>query len=383
MEKYYQQHTYAINLLFGKLDEMKKKDCFENKKIIIFGVSKITKIMISYINEIGYKVSNIIDNSCTSKTKPIMSINVSKPNELLDNFIDEALILIVSVHQLEMEKQLEDLGYEYGKHIIRVIDLKNVLDDFSYVDRKGYTELSNTEIRETQIELLRYFKKVCEENNIWYSLAYGTLLGAVRHKGYIPWDDDIDVYILIDDIKKFERVADNEKYQFIYSKNGPVNFINMGFLVDTTTVFDYNLFIPQLTTGITIDIFFIYAQPENEIFDNYFNELIDLEIDKWLSYRHEVKCLNYPSRLVNHLEMYNLEQCNYVGNLLSPYYQKDRFPKSMFKERARLLFENEMYYVMSEYEEYLKKIYGDFMKVPPENQRGGRHHYKAYKVPRL
>ena len=71
-------------------------------------------------------------------------------------------------------------------------------------------DLSNEEIREIQINLLETIKDICERYNIKYSLAYGTLLGAVRHKGFIPWDDDIDIFLQRPDYERLIDIISNQ-----------------------------------------------------------------------------------------------------------------------------------------------------------------------------
>ena len=71
-------------------------------------------------------------------------------------------------------------------------------------------ELSRDELRETQISILDYFASICQKYNLTYWLHFGTLLGAVRHKGYIPWDDDIDVAMLREDYEKLIKVLKME-----------------------------------------------------------------------------------------------------------------------------------------------------------------------------
>ena len=74
-------------------------------------------------------------------------------------------------------------------------------------------ELSLQEIKQVELEILKEFNSFCEENNIRYFLAFGTLLGAIRYKGFIPWDDDVDVLVPRDDYNRLlKQFQNNEKY---------------------------------------------------------------------------------------------------------------------------------------------------------------------------
>ncbi|KXB58205.1 hypothetical protein HMPREF1871_00593 [Gemelliphila asaccharolytica] len=72
-------------------------------------------------------------------------------------------------------------------------------------------KLTLEELREVQIGILKYIDKVCKENNLTYFLNYGSLIGAVRHKGFIPWDDDVDISMPREDYEKFIKICENKK----------------------------------------------------------------------------------------------------------------------------------------------------------------------------
>ena len=75
--------------------------------------------------------------------------------------------------------------------------------------------LSIDEVKQTELSILDYIDSVCKQHNITYYLAYGTLLGAIRHKGFIPWDDDIDIYMPRKEYDKFIKLqADNKESQY-------------------------------------------------------------------------------------------------------------------------------------------------------------------------
>ena len=97
--------------------------------------------------------------------------------------------------------------------------------------------LTNNEIKSIELNLLLEFKRFCELNNLRYYLAYGTLLGAIRHKGFIPWDDDIDVIMPRNDYEKFIEIYVPSKENFLLRSNKLGNFsAPFSKLVDSNTI---------------------------------------------------------------------------------------------------------------------------------------------------
>ena len=133
------------------------------------------------------------------------------PPQILEDYQENAVILIASSYQSEMIGQLEKMGYKMLENIIKVIDLPELMKDYSFVDRSGKQEMNDDQIRECQYGIMKFLKKICDENDIDYYLAYGTLLGAVRHHGFIPWDDDVDIYIKGKDIDKFADLVNKSE----------------------------------------------------------------------------------------------------------------------------------------------------------------------------
>ena len=77
-----------------------------------------------------------------------------------------------------------------------------------YIDKNKYLK----ELQEYELDILKYFDKICKDNNLEYFLAYGSLIGAMRHKGFIPWDDDIDIQMPRPDYNRFIEIYDNKVY---------------------------------------------------------------------------------------------------------------------------------------------------------------------------
>ena len=114
------------------------------------------------------------------------------------------------------------------------------------------------ELQKCQLEILKEFIRICKDNNLQYYLVGGTCLGAVRHKGFIPWDDDIDVAMPRDDYDKFITLQDQmKKPYFIQTYKSDKNYIyNFAKVRDSSTTFVENFFAcSQMNHGVWIDVF--------------------------------------------------------------------------------------------------------------------------------
>ncbi|MGN9039731.1 LicD family protein [Collinsella bouchesdurhonensis] len=117
-------------------------------------------------------------------------------------------------------------------------------------------KMTDQQIKECEFEILRYFDKKCRENNLSYMLAYGTALGAVRHKGFIPWDDDIDVAMPREDYKKLSELLKNDDGRFqIRGIENDTSYHHYMKLVDSTTLCKESYIRSSESIGVWIDIF--------------------------------------------------------------------------------------------------------------------------------
>lgn len=370
----------AKKKLYNNLQQMIEQKLFNDKFIVIFGTSKISSMIMCYLKENSININSIIDNDSSRHGCMIMNVEVNSPEKILRDFKDEAIILVASSYQNNMIDQLEQMGYSIGRHIIKVIDLPSIMESYDYIDRSQYKEMNIDEIKCRQLNLLKYFKEICDKNNIQYYLGYGTLLGSIRHSGYIPWDDDIDVIIKGEDMKKLVEIMNGDaNYSFITCYNCDKYFDQMGIFVDNNSILDINCFPLQATSGISIDVFPLFGIPDKEEeLQLYISKLKELEMKKWGNLYSDEKCHKSTLELMNYISSFKFEDYDRVGYLLSPYFTKDIFNKELYLETIQCKFEDEFYSIPIGYKEILKTLYGDYMKLPEENARGKRHYFKAY-----
>jgi len=249
-----------------------------------------------------------------------------------------------------------------------------------------------------QLEILHELDRICKINNLRYTLASGTCLGAVRHKGFIPWDDDIDVYMLWEDVEKLitYRKQFEKKYFLQCKKTDPEFSSSHVRLCDSTTSCflkdDIGL---NLNHGLFIDIYILYPYPDNPIkahkliLDSFIYRIL---IAERVPYNHGTF-----AKIIAHmiLKFYQGEkrknkinrvlknyQNNGGKNKVATYFGEDiglfhaiTYDREWFQTPRYLPFEDMMIACPGEPEEYCELRYGDFMKMPPKEEQMPHHDF--------
>lgn len=264
-------------------------------------------------------------------------------------------------------------------------------------------QLSLDELKELQLEILKSVAAFCQERNLRCMLAYGTLLGAVRHKGYIPWDDDIDVIMPRDDYNRF-----------LESFNGSIPHLKVmapefdpSYYAPYANVYDdRTLLIEDLVShgkydlGVKIDIFpFDYVPSDYELYHELWTtakrntfrlfaktrKLSSCRGMAWL--KLALRKLQYAFisvRQIQERQMELVKNPRYASN--GPLMDEIALPErheTLVSEQdlfpvTQLPFEGELFSAPCNYDKMLKVIYGDYMQLPPEEERTVKHSFNAY-----
>ena len=269
-------------------------------------------------------------------------------------------------------------------------------------------EIGVNELKLIQLEILDVVAKFCEERGINYWLNAGTLLGAVRHKGYIPWDDDIDLGMLRPDYDRFISEFDGRGggcYEIHSLDNDPQFMMPYGKVFDTSTL----LYEPDehgIKMAVNIDIFVCDNAPDDdkaaeEMFSKrdyyrrqYYRRLIRVfgsARGNFLrrlcvyAYRAAKKIyLAFPSKhyyvrkMVENSRRYISEDTKSIGDFTG--WHSITCSKEAFSSFIDLEFEGRKYKAPAGYDEWLKLLYGDYMQLPPVEERKSHHRFKAYKL---
>ncbi len=275
-------------------------------------------------------------------------------------------------------------------------------------------ELTSEELKQLQecfLEIIKDVHEVCEKNNICYMAAGGTALGAIRHKGFIPWDDDVDLLMPHKDLKKFVEIFESElgdKYEMT-SPNSKYYLESMISAVykKNTLKASFNSYNTPFPSGIHIDIFPIEAVPMNPVIrflKGYSAMALQYVAVSALFYRYRDKNkkkffyqslagrINYNIRCAIGF-LSSFRSYEKWGNSFDNYVQWDKpselwavptdmghyfghiMPKDVYYPPKKAAFEDFNIYVPNDTDAYLKNQYGDYMKIPDEKDR--EKHYSV------
>lgn len=261
-----------------------------------------------------------------------------------------------------------------------------------------------TELQSRLLDMFQWFHEVCEDNNLRYYAIGGTALGTMRHKGFIPWDDDVDVGMPRADYEKLEQLLceePNERYFLETPRTEAADyFYPFSKIYDTQTTLVENTRM-KIRRGIYLDVFPLdgIGESEEESKRNYkplhwkYNLLLT-RVTGIREGRSKLKnaavkiarVIPYAildnKKLLLSLEQdckkYDFDKCTWVGNLMGAYRYTELVPKEYFGKPTLYEFEGHMVYGLQRADEYLTHIYGDWRKLPPVEKQGSHHDFLEF-----
>ncbi len=262
--------------------------------------------------------------------------------------------------------------------------------------------LSLAERKQIALDIVKCLHQVCQENDIRYYMAYGTLLGAVRHKGFIPWDDDLDVYMPRKDLEKFMAAMEQQSgpYKILFYTNTPNYGYSFPKMIDTrTTLIDTKQGNSYEEIGVFVDIFPLDGAcgTREEGYRRYrllriLKRMVFLSRRKFrmesflktvLFAAPWLVCKAIGANNINRL-FHRLCACRdsdrdaYVTSYSDDIGMRGIFPREVFGQGLELPFEDAMLTAPEQYAAYLERTYGDYMTPPPEDQRIPPHTVSAW-----
>ena len=270
-------------------------------------------------------------------------------------------------------------------------------------------KLTMKEVQQGSLNILKVIDRICRQNDLQYCLAYGTLLGAVRHKGFIPWDDDVDIMmprkdydLLVDYFVRNKEALEpyvllnkqyNPNYPYMISRVSDNRYI---LDVDNEVSYGIGLFVdiyPLDGAGNTIEEYTKRKRESSRYAALCFlTSRIGVKRENTVSFCKYM--LKYPAflfakilgrnffmkRLENIQRRCDYSNSKYIGCMVwgSDEGLKGIFPKEWFSEMVDAEFEGDVFKIPKEYDKVLSRCYGKYMDLPPENKRIAHHFYDAY-----
>ena len=268
-----------------------------------------------------------------------------------------------------------------------------------------YEEVTDiSEIQKMELGIMEYIHEVCQKIGAKYFLAYGSLIGAVRHKGFIPWDDDMDICMLRDDYKKLQDYLiahPDERYELMSYKNN-INYVypfmkikdNQTYLVEEDVRIDSNM-------GIYVDIFPVDGYEDDQAFKDKMTKIIkkrQLSCYTFKGITNTKSVVNSMIRYISVMIFYFTNTNKYVSQIdelaksrkVEDYEQVDYL---IYKDMNKPVwkrewlenvetgnFEGKEFMIPKHYHEILTSDYGDYMQLPPVEQQVSHHDFKLWKI---
>lgn len=263
-------------------------------------------------------------------------------------------------------------------------------------------QIDMSEMKLIEISILDEIDRFCKERGITYFLFVGTLLGAVRHKGFIPWDDDIDICMKREDYEKFFHDFNINRDDSLFAvncDNDDEYYLASGKVIETRTLLIEEK--DAAPIGVYVDVFPLDRLPNNKVKFNWLYArtfllnavLIAKNMDdrpraaykmmfrdglrllsKKISRTQILKCISTLAQKYN-----GCDSCTKIGDIsVFTYGMRELYDAVDFSETVELEFEGKYYTAPSGYKNILSKTFGDYMQLPPVEKQISHHPHKVY-----
>lgn len=253
------------------------------------------------------------------------------------------------------------------------------------------------ELQKVEKKLFLEFIKICEENQLTWFVLGGTVLGAVRHKGFIPWDDDIDVAMPREDYERFLNIAQEElpSNMFLQTYKTDENYPHIFAKIrkSDTTFIETSVSLINMNHGVYLDVFPLDGYPKSKVSQKIFHlkekilkiaisEVFKDEKGSGISVKKILKntiaktipCRNAVKKLDSLYKKYSYNDSKKVANFGGAWGKKEIMAKEIFGNGIQGEFEGNKVILPEKTHEYLTLLYGDYMILPPLEKRISHHH---------
>lgn len=399
MEQYYLRSL--IGEIAKGIEELIAAGVIDNgKKVLLYGLDRYSFAMRTILENLGYcNIEGYLSEDETAVVAQNREIKnfacrfLNRTEHLIYAMLlkerlvplDDQVIILIASRSYEAEKEkLEQLGYVENRHFFKVYDFVDEELDALF---EGKKRMSLQEMQSAEKEILKYVDELCCKHGLRYRVCGGTLLGTIRHKGFIPWDDDIDVFIPWQDYKKLiELVKEDGRYSIVGMGTGHVpEYVDLfAKIVDNKAVVVEDVGTVKKAYPVWLDIFPLIGLPgdkkERTLFYEQYNELYRSIWQDFYRANGDLEVFaGWRPKQLEFLNRYDFDTAEYAGLLGTAYKERECASQAAFAECIRLPFEDMEVNVPVGYVEYLDSMYGkDWGVLPEESKRKSHHDIEAY-----
>ncbi len=263
------------------------------------------------------------------------------------------------------------------------------------IDNKSNIDI----LHQADLDIVKEVVALCDKHELKYYMLGGSMLGAIRHKGFIPWDDDIDLGMPRKDYEHFLEIAPAELSSNLkivnYKTDSSYHYYITRVLDIDSKVMESRFESEGKYTNLSIDIFPLDGTPNNWLLRKWYcfwlmahramaslhyKDVIVTKNRNWKEALILWVMMKLPTeKMFNHhkqldkcdkmLKKYPMEKSNFTGNMMGAYKTRELIPTSWYGESSFYDFEGLKLRGIKEYDLYLKQLYGDYMQLPPEDKR--------------
>ena len=388
----------VMAMIAGAVDELiLSKRINEQTLVAIFGLTKLSFCIRTVLSKRNIRVAAYVssDEKEIIETKRYVKTFASR---YLNG--TEDVIPVISVSEwkgkngekiLLCAQKRNDTFTEYltKEGLVEGIDFACIYDG---VDKSLETQISCMkrmsleDIKNGEKEILRFIDEFCGVNDLKYWVCGGTMLGTIRHKGFIPWDDDIDIFLPWVDYKRFLEIFPKDNRYVLETredKNPQRHLEYFSKIVDSETLIREDQDTYQKISGVWVDIFPLCGLPDDEAERGVlFARFREIEKEMWESFYTNDGSFDgfskYYKEQYELLDKYDFDSSKHVGVPGTAYGSRDQTSRHVYDETVRMQFEDIEVNAPIGYDEYLSNLYGDYMTLPKEVDRVSNHTIEAY-----
>ncbi|MGN0638565.1 MAG: phosphorylcholine transferase LicD [Huintestinicola sp.] len=368
----------CIKYIRDEADKLHTPNEWSRRSILFLGMDSLAKSLIYILKDYGSKIS-VTDSGY--RFASYSDIPVIRNTENVSGHCD---VIIVTE-----KKYFDDFSALLSSSRAEIIDMTFLrMNYFPKLDLPPNAE--SITLREAQLEMtemMSCFHEFCQKNNLRYSLDGGSLIGAVRHKGFIPWDDDVDVVMPMPDYLRMLKLLPGNmpsKYELQSPHGGEKVVSTVTRLVSKNILTGQNHYPVKYICGMGIDIWAIAGFPESikeqteysaelEHLGEVWKERIVIPFNNSDEFQNE--CVRFGEEMLELITAYDYDKCSfagyaYIGRILHIRNKENRaLPKTLYDELELMEFEGKSFSCIRNFDNYLTQMFGDYMQLPPPEKR--------------